>query len=236
MDISRKGSLHLKLDLFKPRCTRVQIAALAEKLFYSRYQGASEEVDGDFDIYDSWLECLAVEDSEDGKKGRSMVQYIAQGYGNVIGNTSMIYYKPNDNLTEFHFFGVYIALVIAAYTGMRVVVSQSPITTIRGRDFREMIALDSINAHVTDFYGEFIRLSELEKVIRSASALIRLGYNTSSGMKDSLFSKYLRVMRNEALPGSYLLKMLQRGSEKENNVQYFLDEALFLDKIKGDRI
>ena len=41
-------------------------------------------------------------------------------------------------------------------------------------------------------------------------------------------------MRDELLPGSYLLKMVYRGSENENDVQYLLDEALFLDGLKGD--
>ncbi|MDD2756248.1 MAG: hypothetical protein PHS80_12065, partial [Methanothrix sp.] len=88
---------------------------------------------------------------------------------------------------------------------------------------------------VIDFYGKFIPLSKLEETIKSASALIRLGYNTKSGLKDSLFPKYLRVMRDEILPGSYLLKMVYRGSENENKVRYLIDEALVLDKLKGDR-
>jgi len=47
-----------------------------------------------------------------------------------------------------------------------------------------------------DFYGKFIPLSKLENALRAASALIRLGYS-SFGLKDSLFPKYLRVMRDE---------------------------------------
>ncbi|NMC10036.1 MAG: type I-D CRISPR-associated protein Cas10d/Csc3 [Methanothrix sp.] len=214
---------------------RVRMAALAERTFDSKYVGSSPEVECDVDVYSSWIKDLAVKDEDEGSKGMSMAQYMAQGYGNVIGNASMIFYKPSDTTTEFHFFGVYIALVIAAYTGMRVVVSQSPITTMRGRDFKEVVALDSVNSHVADFYGKFIPLSKLERTIKSASALIRLGYNTSSGLKDSLFPKYLRVMRDEALPGSYLLKMVYRGSETENTVNYLLEEALFLDELKGDR-
>jgi CRISPR-associated protein Csc3 len=177
---------------------------------------------------------LAEKGSENGSKGLSMTQYMAQGYPNLIGNACMIFYKPHDNTTEFHFFGVYIALIIAAYTGMRVVISHSPIITMRGRDFNEVVALDSINSHVMDFYGKFIPLSKLEDTLKSASALIRLGYN-SSGLKDSLFPKYLRVMRDELLPGSYLLKMVLRGAENNAEVQYLLDEALFLDGLKGER-
>ena len=214
---------------------RVRMAALAEMIFDSKYVGTSTETEINVDVYKSWIKDLAAREGDEGSKGMSMAQYMAQGFDNVIGNASMIFYKPSENTTEFHFFGVYIALVIAAYTGMRVVISHSPITTMRGRDFKEIVALDSINSHVIDFYGKFIPLSKLEETIKSASALIRLGYNTKSGLKDSLFPKYLRVMRDEILPGSYLLKMVYRGSENENKVRYLLDEALVLDKLKGDR-
>lgn len=213
---------------------RIRMAALANKIFNSQYVGKSD-TDGDFDVYDSWLKDLAVIKDENGKtSGMDMTQYMAQGYGNMIGNASMIFYKPSENTTEFHFFGAYVAIVIAAYTGMRVVVSPSPIPSIRGSDFNEMIAFDSINSHVVDFYGEFISLSQLETKLRMASALIRLGYNTSSSLRDSLFPKYLRAVRNEKFPGSYLLKMVYRGSEekfRDRNVKNLLDEALFLDNV-----
>jgi CRISPR-associated protein Csc3 len=185
------------------------------------------------------MEDLAVRDGDDGyKEGRGMTQYMAQGYENLIGNASIVFYKPSENNTEFHFFGVYLALVVAAYTGMRVVVSQSPIPSIRGRDFKEIVALDSINPHVTDFYGKFCPLSRLEETLKSASALIRLGYNTSSKLRDSLFPKYLRVVRDETLPGSHLLKMVYRNSEEKyrnSNVRNLLDVAIFLDnKTRGE--
>jgi len=211
---------------------RVRMAALAEKLFDSRYVGSSSEAEAGIDVYNSWLKDLAVKEGDEGSRGMSMAQYMAQGYGNLVGNASMIFYKPSENATEFHFFGVYIALIMAAYTGMRVVVSQSPVSTMRGRDFKEIMALDSVNSHVTNFYGKFVPLSRLEETISKASALIRLGYNTRSDLKDSLFPKYLRVMRDEVLPGSYLLKMVQRASETDSHVNYLLDEAIFLDKAK----
>jgi CRISPR-associated protein Csc3 len=169
---------------------KVRMAALANKVFNLKYIEKSGEVDINSNIYDTWIEVLAEKDNEKGSKGMSMTQYMAQGYPNIIGNACMIFYKPHDNNTEFHFFGVFIALIIAAYTGMRVVISHSPITTMRGRDFNEVVALDSINSHVMDFYGKFIPLSRLEATLKSASALIRLG-NNSSGLKDSLFPKYL---------------------------------------------
>ena len=211
---------------------RIRMAALAGKIFNSTYAGKSSEAEGDFDPHDRWIKDLAAKEEDDGSRGMDVAQYMAQGYGNLIGNASIAFYKPSDNDTEFHFFGVYVALVIAAYTGMRVVVSHSPIPSIRGRDFNEVMALDSVNSHVTDFYGKFVSLSNLERTLKSASALIRLGYNTKSKLRDSLFPKYLRVMRDEVLPGSYLLKMAYRGQEVESNVYNLLDEALFLDEIR----
>jgi len=211
---------------------RVRIAALAKNLYNTIYV---DDPNKEANIYESWIKDLAYKDEGDGAKGMGMAQYMAQGYGNLIGDTGIVFYKPSDNDTEFHFFGVYIALVVAAYTGMRIVVSHSPVPSIRGRDFKEIVALDSINSHVTDFYGKFIPLSKLEKTLKAASALIQLGYSTGSGLKDSMFAKYLRVMRNETLPGSYLLKMVYRGSEEkysESNVHSLIDKAIFLDKVK----
>lgn len=210
---------------------RVRMAALAKKIFNSIYVGKSPDTEGDFDVHENWIKDLAVEEGDDGSKGMDMTQYTAQGYENLIGNAAIAFYKPSENNTEFHFFGIYIALIIAAYTGMRVVVSPSPIPSIRARDFKEVAALDSVNSHVANFYGKFISLSNLEKTLKSASALIRLGYNTKSGLKDSLFPKYLRVVRDEVLPGSYLLKMAYRGQEGESNIGSLLDEALFLDEF-----
>jgi CRISPR-associated protein Csc3 len=225
---------------------RIRMAALAKRIFNTKYIGELE-VEGDVDVYDSWITDLAAIKDENGKSGgMGMMQYMAQGYENLIGNTSFAFYKPSENTTEFHFFGVYIATVIAAYTGMRIVVSTSPIPAFRGNDFDEMIALDSINSHVADFYGKFISLSNLETTLRKASALIRLGYNTTKkgrndtdnarNLKDSLFPKYLRIVRNECLPGSYLLKMVYRGSDesfREGNIKNLLDEAQYIDEVKN---
>jgi len=225
---------HNILTLFSGEA-RVHVEALSELVFKSMYSGGSASADAevDVDVYNPWIKALRSGEDE-GAKGRNIFQYMGQGYGNAIGDACVIFYKPFKNTTEFHFFGVYIALVIAAYTGMRVVVSKSPITVIRARDFKEFVALEAVDSHVTDFYGKFVPLSGLECALRSASALIRLGY-ACSGLVDSMFSKYLRVVRNEPLPGSHLLKMVYRHSNKdyaEKNVKSLLDEALFLDKMK----
>ncbi|MHB8100910.1 MAG: type I-D CRISPR-associated protein Cas10d/Csc3 [Methanosarcina sp.] len=211
---------------------RVRTAELARKIFNSKYASNEPTKEGNVDIYESWIGSLAADIKEGEKaKGLNMFQYMTQGYINNIGNASVVFYKPSKNIIEFHFFGVYIAMVIAAYTGMRVVVSKSPISTIRGRDFKEIVALDSINSHVTKFYGKSISLSQLEGKLKASSALISLGYK-SSEMTDSLFPKFLRIVRDEIFPGSYLLKMVYRNSGREFaevNIRNLLDEALFLD-------
>ncbi len=217
---------HSILHLFNGE-SGIRMERLAEKIFKSKYVGGSSDIKIDF--YDSWIEELASGE----KKGRDMIQYMAQNF-DMVGNPCMVFYKPSENTTEFHFFGTYLALVMAAYTGMRVVVSHSPITTMRGRDFKEFVALDSIDSHAMNFFGRLVSLSQLERCMKAASALIRLGYG--SKMKDSLFPKYLRVFRDEILPGSYLLKMIYRNAENvkegETKVHYLLDEATFLDEVR----
>ncbi len=216
------------------RNARVQIEALSAKIFSSKYKGKSTELEGDIDIYDSWLKYLASEESsKKDKQSKNVAQYMAQAYDSPIGDAIIVFYKPSNNTTEFHFFGVFIALVIAAYTGMRVVISQSPISSIRGRDFQEFVALDSINSHVVDFYGKFVPLSKLEEKLKLASSLIQLGYNSRSGREDSSFPKYLRIIQDEIFPGSHLLRMIHRASEdmkRDKTVDKLLDMALFLDE------
>ena len=213
---------------------RVQIEALSSKIFSSKFTGKSPEFEGDIDIHDSWLKYLASKEfSKKDKQSKNMAQYMAQAYDNPIGDAVIVFYKLSNNTTEFHFFGVFIALVIAAYTGMRVVISPSPISSIRSRDFQEFVALDSINSHVADFYGKLVPLSKLEEKLRLASSLIQLGYNSSSGREDSSFPKYLRIIKDEIFPGSHLLRMIHRASEdkkRDKTVDKLLDMALFLDE------
>ena len=55
------------------------------------------------DVYNSWIKDLAVREEDEGSKGMSMAQYTAQGYDNVIGNASMIFYKPSENTDGISF-------------------------------------------------------------------------------------------------------------------------------------
>ncbi|MHC1599625.1 MAG: type I-D CRISPR-associated protein Cas10d/Csc3 [Candidatus Methanospirareceae archaeon] len=202
----------------------VQMSRLAESVFRGR---------SSMKVYQEWLEFLTV--SEKGRKMfESQIQQFGGGdgeRGEQYGVIPVSFHKQEDNQTEFQFFGAFIALVVSAYTGMRCIVSESPIPTLRGRDFNEMIYFDSGNAQVKDLFGDAVKLSELDGRLTIASALIRLGY--ANAMKDSLFPKYLRAMRNKQLPGSYLLKSAIRNSENEAIAYYYMDEAKYLDMNTG---
>ena len=200
---------------------RVRMGRLAEQLF----EGGS-----DVEAYRKVLEELTADEEMGGMR---MVENLAQGFEEGFGAVQMGYYKPNDNDTEFQFFGVYLALSIASYAGLRVFVSENPIPELRGRDFQEMARLGAGLTPVKRFYGDAITLDEFEDTLTSASALIRLGY--ANAREDSLFAKYLRATRNKALPGSYLLKRIVRDSPDEGSrvAWNLMDEAKHLDTTTG---
>lgn len=200
---------------------QVRMGRLAESLFNGG---------GDAAGYRTVLEELTA-DEEIG--GMQMMENLAQGFTEGFGVAQMGYYKPNDNDTEFQFFGVYLALAIAAYTGLRVLISENPIPEIRSRDFLEMAHLGAGLTPVKRFYGDAVTLDEFENTLRSTSALIQLGY--ANERKDSLFAKHLRTTRNEALPGSYLLKRIVQNSPDEGSqiAWNLMDEAKHLDMTTG---
>ena len=200
----------------------VQMSRLAESVFRGR---------SSMKAYQEWIEHLTAPE-----KGRKMFESQMQQFGDGEGGEQygvipVSFHKQEDNQTEFQLFGAFIALVVSAYTGMRCIVSESPVPTLRGRDFNEMIYFDSGNAQVKDLFGDAVKLSRLDGQLKIASALIRLGY--ANAMKDSLFPKYLRAMRNKHLPGSYLLKSAIRNSENEAIAYYYMDEAKYLDINTG---
>ncbi|PXF57954.1 MAG: type I-D CRISPR-associated protein Cas10d/Csc3 [Candidatus Methanogaster sp.] len=204
----------------------VQMSHLAKSVFRGR---------GSMEAYREWIEHITAPE-----KGRKMFESQMQQFGGSDGDGEcgeqygvipVSFYKQEDNQTEFQFFGAFIALVVSAYTGMRCIVSELPVPTLRGRDFNEIVYFDSGNAQVKDLFGDAVKLSELDSRLTIASALIRLGY--ANAMKDSLFPKYLRAMRNKHLPGSYLLKSAIRNSENEAIARYYMDEAKYLDMNTG---
>jgi CRISPR-associated protein Csc3 len=109
-------------------------------------------------------------------------------------------------------------------------VSESPVPDLRGRDFRSFARLGGGFTQVHQFYGEEVPLSALRSRLRAAAALVRLGYGAER--EDALFAKYLRVTRNQLLPGSYLLKRIAQADDSRD-VRYLLEEALWLDEHTG---
>ena len=205
---------------------KVQMNHLAEAVFRGR---------SSMEAYRDWFEFLT-----NSEKGREMFESQIQQFGNAdveatgeqYGVIPACFYKQKDNQTEFQFFGAFISLVVSAYTGMRCIVSESPVPTLRGRDFNEMIYFDSGNSQVKHLFGDAVKLSELNSKLKIASALIGLGY--ANALRDSLFPKYLRAIRNKYLPGSYLLKSAIRTSGSEKNIaDYYIDEAKYIDMNTG---
>jgi CRISPR-associated protein Csc3 len=168
----------------------------------------------------------------DEEYGRSMIETLDQGFDpdSQFGARTLAYFKPKDHDTEFQFFGVFAALAIAAYSGLRVAVSESPIPDVRGRDFRTFAHVGGGFTQVHDFYGTDIPLSGLENRLHAAAALIRLGYGTDRN--DALFAKYLRTTRNKLLPGSHLLKRIVQADDG-GDARYLLEEARVLDETTG---
>lgn len=201
----------------------VRIGRLAEALFESTY-GEQE--------YDKVLGNLAFE--EDG--GRRMMESMMQGFEEGFGSFEMAYHKQSENQTEFEFFGVYLALAIAGFTGLRVYVSSNPVPDLKARDFDEMARIGAGLSQTSRFYGESVRLTELQTTLRTSSALISLGYATER--KDSLFPKYLRATRNKMLPGSYLLKRIAQDDPDEGSriAWNLMDEAKHLDTNTGVKV
>lgn len=168
--------------------------------------------------------------------GRRMVEELSQGFdpNAGFGAQTLSFHKPQDNETEFQFFGVFLGLSVASAMGLRAYISQSPMPDIRGRDFTQMAKLGAGFSRVTGFYGSEIPLSALRERLGAASALIRLGYERKQ--EDSLFAKYLRVTRNELLPGAYLLKRAVQASDDGDNARFVLEEADFLDRYSGTAV
>lgn len=200
--------------------SRVELGRLAEAML--QLTGEREEKQtADFET------ALFAADS-----GRQMAETLDQGFDaeKQYGTRTLGYFKPQDNETEFQFFGVYVALSVAAYAGLRVYVSESPIPDIRGRDFQTYARIGGGFSQVHDFYGMEVPLSDLKSRLRAASALIQLGYGTERN--DALFAKFLRVTRNQLLPGSHLLKRIAQADDS-SDARYLLEEAQVLDQETG---
>lgn len=208
---------------------------LASAVFDVVTEQSSSESDMDVSTADGTLSesmttVLREATRADDAGGRSMVEQLSQDFKTDagFGTRTLSFYKPQDNETEFQFFGVFVGLAVASAMGLRAYVSHSPLPDIRGRDFSEMAKLDAGFTAVTEFYGSEIPLSRLRECLGAAAALIQLGYEVARD--DARFPKYLRATRNKPLPGSYLLKRIAQDTDDSGTPRYLLEEADYLDR------
>jgi len=209
---------------------RTELGGLAQAVLRVSEDGIEGNGDSENDVFGSYVSALL-----DSEYGRSMVETLDQGFdpNSQYGARTFGYFKPTDNDTEFQFFGVFVALALSAYTGLRVVVSESPVPDVRGRDFQSYARIGGGFTQVHDFYGTEIPLSDFQSRLNAAAALIRLGYGAER--EDALFAKYLRATRNKPLPGSYLLKRLAQADDGDS-ASFLLEEARVLDEETGHSI
>lgn len=204
---------------------RVRIGRLAETVF-------------DIEDPEAFNEVLTELTKADG--GRPMLDSLSGGFdqeaqygAQVVGYFKELY-SDEGNDTEFQFFGAFLAIAVSAYTGMRVYLSSSPIPEMRSRDFREFVKVGGGFTQVSEFYGDTVPLSGLQGRLQSAAALIKLGHALQgNSRKDSLFAKYLRVTRNEILPGSHLLKRAAQSSDEGPYIPALMRYAVTLDEQAG---
>jgi CRISPR-associated protein Csc3 len=172
---------------------------------------------------------------EDAQHGTQVVSYFKE------------LYSDSGNDTEFQFFGAFLALAISAYTGTRAYLSSSPIPEMRSRDYQEFVKIGGGFTQVTAFYGDSVPLSKVQDRLQAAASLIKLGYALQfykfdnkpkhERRKDSLFAKYLRVNRNELLPGSYLFKRVSQAENESSDdgpyIPALMKYAVALDQQSG---
>jgi CRISPR-associated protein Csc3 len=196
--------------------TRIQ--RLAEAVFTASDAGARNLTDELGTVLENL--CYRGDGDDPGGRGRSMLETLDRGFSaqTQFGSRTVGYYKDiptrdgKGNETEFQFFGTFIGLAIAAYSGSRIYISDSPIPEMRSRDFPAFARLGSGLTSVEHFFGTDLSLDELSDILRRAAALILLGYeyqnqdDSYSQRNDSQFKRYLRLTRTHRYPGSHLLK------------------------------
>jgi len=203
---------------------RVRLGRLAERVF-------------DIDSLEEFTGVMDELTQPEGN-GRTMIESLSQQFdrNQQFGAQTVGYFKNPDNDTEFQFFGAFLALTVSAYTGMRAYLSSSPVPEMCSRDFPEFAKIGSGFTQVTSFYGETISLTDLLSVLRSAAAMVKLGYAIQGNDRnDSLFAKYLRATRNKLLPGSYLLKRAVQTSDEGPYIPALMRYAVALDQQNAIR-
>lgn len=210
---------------------KLQLERIAEKI-----------TEGDFIESDDFFNNIASED-----QGWDVLTSSISDFRNNFG-IQILEYQRNDgestlNDTSVHFLSIFTGILTAQISGSRTVISENPVN-MQSSMFKEMVKIDCGKSQVLSVTGETISIkspteelkglgysSELEAKLKAFASLIQLGYSIQR--KDSMFAKYLRVCRNNELPGSRLLKMISRNRGTEN-VGFHLKETEIIDQILGD--
>lgn len=209
---------------------KLQLERIAEKVINDEFT-ESDDYFGNMADDDGWDVLHSTMGEFKNNFGVQILEYQRSNSGSALNDTSV------------HFLSIFTGLLTAQISGSRAVISEKPVNT-EGSNFDEMVKIDCGKSQVLSVTGETVSIqklseeyegleysSELEAKLKAFASLIRLGYGVER--KDSLFAKYLRVCRNNELPGSKLLKMIVRDQGSEN-ADFYLEEAEVVDKILGD--
>ncbi|WP_414836963.1 type I-D CRISPR-associated protein Cas10d/Csc3 [Candidatus Nanohalococcus occultus] len=209
---------------------KLQLERIAEKVIGDEFT-ESDDYLGNMADDDGWDVLHSTMGEFKNNFGVQILEYQRSNSGSALNDTSV------------HFLSIFTGLLTAQISGSRAVISEKPVNT-DGSNFDEMVKIDCGKSQVLSVTGETVSIqkldekyggldysSELEAKLKAFASLIRLGYGVER--KDSLFAKYLRVCRNNELPGSKLLKMIVRD-QGPGNAGYHLREAEVVDKILGD--
>lgn len=210
---------------------KLQLERIAEKV-----------TEGDFIESDDFFNNVASED-----QGWDVLTSSISDFRNNFG-IQILEYQRNDgratlNDTSVHFLSIFTGILAAQISGSRTVISENPVN-MQSSTFKEMVKIDCAKSQVLSVTGETVSIkspaegikrlgysSELEAKLKAFASLIQLGYSIQR--KDSMFAKYLRVCRNNELPGSRLLKTISRNSGAKN-VGFYLKQTEIVDQILGD--
>ncbi len=169
--------------------------------------------------------------------GQKIFRYAGNGFKGLFSTFDIVFNKTRNNDTEYWFLGTYLGMILAATTGCRVVVGESPICVSKGDEFNETVKFDSPYASVKRIFGDRISLSKLYEKMMLASLIINLGYEYK--LDDGLMPKHLQKLRTHSFPGSTILKEIRRQYEiepKKGGMGAFINKARGYSKNGDERI
>lgn len=129
-------------------------------------------------------------------------------------------------------FGVFVALALSVYAGVRVDISTSPMPDLRERLGGTFAHLDVSSSPVRHLFGKTVPLSELREHLVATAAIIHLGSTLAGRPRDGRWDTYLQIVRNRPRPGAHLLKRIVQ-SEGRRLSSLGLEAAARVDDMYG---